>query len=189
MARFFACKEKISAHMPYLLLKLQVQDSYPSYLSPVYGFYALRSGPHLTSNQADTTRKLSTQWRGWTTPADLRPILQTSHRPTHTRSLPRRESQHPCSASLPPRRHWFIDDVRAIDGRSHYRVCIRLWEDEIYQLKHLRVTTTEIRRTGACVRHRVQLWLPEKQLPESKTECFQLREERMRSLRSFRGQG
>lgn len=147
-----------------------------------------RSGSHTTSNQADT---MSTRWRrghGWTPTNHLKPVLQTSHGLMHTRPLPRGENhRRSCSTSLPSGRHWFIDDVRAIDGRAHYRICIWLWEDEIYQLTHLSVTTTETKRAGARVRHRAQIWLPEKQLPESKTKSFQLREERMRSLRSFRG--
>jgi hypothetical protein len=133
---------------------------------------------------------MPSQWRIWNSQApENRPrvILQDTDRPMYRR--PPRADYAPRSTnlSLLSRRQWFIDDVRTRDGRTHYRICIWLWQDELHRVAHLSVTNMEIRKTSAGVRHRLQLWLPEKQLPESKTSSFRQREERMRSLRSFQG--
>jgi hypothetical protein len=139
------------------------------------------------------------QWRLWNDRESLpRIILRGPVQPKHRcytgkvtwRTRDSAHQKNPATShflDLPSRRQWFINDIHTVDGKTHYRICIWIKEEELSSIAHLGGDCIETKRIGTRFQHRMQLWLPEQQLPDTKTNLFKTRNERLRSLRSFRG--
>lgn len=83
------------------------------------------------------------------------------------------------------KRRWFVNDTKKKNRNIYYQIIIWLWDDDLDRIADLDGNVIERRKVGCRSRFRIQVWLHERELPQSKIETFKARMDRLQSLRSF----